>query len=118
MKHTNPSGRSETSVQRQQRNQFRMGIRVLVILYLCYLIYALIQGYRRGEPGMSGGMVALFCVLFAAAIVVIAALSLWQWKRGKEAAARLEAEERIRAEAERQRQTALEALEGGEEEDP
>ncbi len=117
MKQTNQSGRTETAVQRQQRNQLRMGIRVLLILYLCYLIYALIQGYRRGEPGMTGGMVALFCVIFAAAIVGIAIWSLRQWKRGKAAVARMEAEERASAEAERQRKAQLEALEGVEDED-
>lgn len=61
-----------------------MGIRVLVVIYLAYIIYKLITGYLSGASTMSLPVLVLFVLFFAAAILVILAVSLRQWKRERQ----------------------------------
>ena len=76
-----PDGRDRDPAQRQRHNNVWASVRVLAILYLAYLIYQMIQGYRRGEAGMNLPAVTAMIAVFIAALAAIVVLSIRQWRR-------------------------------------
>ena len=70
--------------QMERQNNARAAMRVLLALYLAYVIYQLIKGYASGESGMSPPLFAGAILLFSVAEVAILAFSVKRWKRGKE----------------------------------
>lgn len=94
MKHQDTqSGQKRDPVEYQRRNNIRITIRGLVVVYLGWLIFQMIQSYRSGEAGVSFPVIVLTVVVFIAAVVAIVILSYRQWKRGKAQVERMWAEQ-------------------------
>lgn len=86
-------GEREDPVARQQKNNLRLTLRGLVVLYLVWLIYQLVRGYRNGDSGMSLPMVIAVVCGFGGGAAAIAVLSYRRWKREGRRIAQLFAEQ-------------------------
>ena len=72
-----PEEKRSEPARREQQNNSRVTLRILLALYLAYLIYQMVKGYRlEGDPIL--GIAALF---FAVVEVVIVVGSLRRWLR-------------------------------------
>lgn len=72
-----PEEKSNEPARREQQNNSRVTLRILLAAYLAYLIYQMVKGYRlEGDPLL--GAAALF---FAVVEVVIVVTSLRRWLR-------------------------------------
>lgn len=72
-----PEEKRGNPAQQEQKNNSRVTLRILLALYLAYLIYQLGQGYFREQDPLLG-IAALF---FAAVEVAIVVDSLRRWVR-------------------------------------
>ena len=72
-----PEEKRKEPARREQRNNSRVTLRILLAVYLAYLIFQMVEGYRlEGDPIL--GIAALF---FTVAEVVIVVGSLRRWMR-------------------------------------
>ena len=62
----------------------RAALRVLLALYLAYVICQLIKGYFAGDLGMPMPAFYAALVFFIAAEIAILAFALRRWKQGRE----------------------------------
>lgn len=90
---TRQSGQKRDPVEYQRRNNIRITIRGLVVVYLGWLIIQMIQSYRSGDAGVSLQAVIITVTVFIVAVVFIVILSYRQWKRGKAQVERMWAEQ-------------------------
>ena len=70
--------------QAERRINARAALRVLLALYLAYVIYQLVKAYQAGDSGMSLPVFAAAVLFFSAAEVVIFVFALKRWKRGRD----------------------------------
>lgn len=68
---------------RQNRLKIRISIRVVAILYLCYLMYSMVQAYLRGQQGILLWQLILVIGIFVVLAGILIVMSVKQWKRGK-----------------------------------
>ena len=74
--------RSPFQVERQ--SNARAALRVLLALYLAYVIYKLVRGYFAGDLGMPLPVYYAALVVFVAAEIAILAFTLRRWKQSRE----------------------------------
>ena len=70
--------------QVERQTNARSALRVLLALYLAYVIYKLIRGYFAGDLGMPMPLYYAALVIFIAAEIAIAAFSLRRWRENRE----------------------------------
>ena len=71
----------------------RVSVRCLVIVYLGWLLYDLIQRYLAGTAGVGLPVVVATILGFVLAAVFLGLATYRQWRRGREELARLWAEQ-------------------------
>ena len=69
--------------QMERQTNARAALRVLLALYLAYVIYKLIRGYFAGDLGMSMPLYYAALVVFVAAEIAILAFTVRRWKQGQ-----------------------------------
>ena len=79
-----PRQDDRTPFQMEKNNNARAALRVLLALYLAYVIYQLIKGYLAGDLGMPMPAFYAALVFFIAAEIAILAFALRRWKQGRE----------------------------------
>ena len=79
-----PKQDDRTPFQMEKQVNARAALRVLLALYLAYVIYQLIKGYFAGDLGMSMPLFYTALVIFIAAEIAILAFALRRWKQGRE----------------------------------
>lgn len=70
--------------QMERQTNARSALRVLLALYLAYVIYKLVRGYFDGDLGMSMPLYYLALVVFVAAEIAIIAFTVKRWKENRE----------------------------------
>lgn len=70
--------------QVERQTNARAALRVLLALYLAYVIYKLIRGYFAGDLGIPMPLYYLVLVIFVAAEIAILAFTLRRWKQSRE----------------------------------
>lgn len=70
--------------QVERQTNARSALRVLLALYLAYVIYKLIRGYFAGDLGMPMPLYYAALVVFVAAEIAILAFTLRRWKENRE----------------------------------
>ena len=79
-----PKQDDRTPFQMEKNNNARAALRVLLALYLAYVIWQLIKGYLAGDLGMPLPAFYAALVFFIAAEIAILAFALRRWKQGRE----------------------------------
>ena len=79
-----PRQDDRTPFQMEKNNNARAALRVLLALYLAYVIWQLIKGYLAGDLGMPMPAFYAALVFFIAAEIAILAFALRRWKQGRE----------------------------------
>ena len=79
-----PRQDDRTPFQMEKNNNARAALRVLLALYLAYVIWQLIKGYLAGDLGMPLPAFYAALVFFIAAEIAILAFALRRWKQGRE----------------------------------
>ena len=79
-----PRQDDRTPLQMEKNVNARAALRVLLALYLAYVIYQLIKGYFAGDLGMPMPAFYAALVFFIAAEIAILAFALRRWKQGRE----------------------------------
>ncbi len=69
--------------QMERQTNARAALRVLLALYLAYVIYKLIRGYFAGDLGMSMPLYFTALVIFVAAEIAILAFTVRRWRQGQ-----------------------------------
>ena len=69
--------------QMERQTNARAALRVLLALYLAYVIYKLIRGYFAGDLGMSMPLYYAALVVFVAAEIAILAFTVRRGKQGQ-----------------------------------
>ena len=69
--------------QMERQTNARAALRVLLALYLAYIIYKLIRGYFAGDLGMPLPVYYAALVVFVAAEILILAFTVRRWKQGQ-----------------------------------
>ena len=70
--------------QVERQTNARSALRVLLALYLAYVIYKLIRGYFAGDLGMPMPVYYAALVVFIAAEIAILAFTLRRWRENRE----------------------------------
>ena len=70
--------------QVERQTNARSALRVLLALYLAYVIYKLIRGYFAGDLGMPMPVYYAALVIFVAAEIAILAFTVRRWKENRE----------------------------------
>ena len=70
--------------QVERQTNARSALRVLLALYLAYVIYKLIRGYFAGGLGMPMPLYYAALVVFIAAEIAILAFTVRRWKQNRE----------------------------------
>ena len=70
--------------QMEKNVNARAALRVLLAVYLAYVIWQLIKGYLAGDLGMPMPAFYAALVFFIAAEIAILAFALRRWKQGRE----------------------------------
>ncbi len=83
MKEKQPEKDTRTPFQMERQNNARAALRLLLSLYLAYVIYQLIKGYVTGDSGMSLPLFAAAILFFTAAEAAILVFSLKRWNQGR-----------------------------------
>lgn len=73
--------RGEPKKPNAQSLRVWLSIRILVLLYLSWLLYQLIQMYLEGSSTVGPGVELFFLAFFFAAIVLIAVFTYLGWKK-------------------------------------
>jgi len=76
-----PRQEKVSRVRAAQQDSIRTVVRILLALYLTYIIYTLIKGYRSGENDMSFPVLAAVVAVFGIAICAVAVLTVRQLMR-------------------------------------
>ena len=79
-----PTQDDRTPLQMEKNVNARAALRVLLALYLAYVICQLIKGYFAGDLGMPMPAFYAALVFFIAAEIAILAFALRRWKQGRE----------------------------------
>ncbi len=79
-----PGRDDRTPFQMEKQNNARAALRVLLAIYLAYVIYQLIKGYFAGDLGMSMPLFYGALVFFIAAEIAILAFALRRWRQGRQ----------------------------------
>ena len=79
-----PRQDDRTPLQMEKNVNARAALRVLLALYLAYVICQLIKGYFAGDLGMPMPAFYAALVFFIAAEIAILAFALRRWKQGRE----------------------------------
>ena len=78
-----PPKDEQNPFQMEKQNNARAALRVLLALYLAYIIYKLIQGYVTGSMDLSFPLFCAAVLLFVAAEAGILLFAVKRWKRGR-----------------------------------
>ena len=78
-----PRQDDRTPLQMEKNVNARAALRVLLALYLAYVICQLIKGYFAGDLGMPMPAFYAALVFFIAAEIAILAFALRRWKQGR-----------------------------------
>ena len=70
--------------QMERQSNARAALRVLLALYLAYIIYKLVRGYFAGDLGMSMPLYYTALVIFVAAEIAILAFTVRRWRQSRE----------------------------------
>ena len=70
--------------QMERQSNARAALRVLLALYLAYIIYKLVRGYFAGDLGMSMPLYYTALVVFVAAEIAILAFTVRRWRQSRE----------------------------------
>ena len=70
--------------QMERQSNARAALRVLLALYLAYVIYKLVRGYFAGDLGMPIPVYYAVLVIFVAAELAILAFTLKRWRESRE----------------------------------
>ena len=79
-----PKQDDRTPFQMEKNVNARAALRVLLALYLAYVICQLIKGYFAGDLGMPIPAFYAALVFFIAVEIAILAFALRRWKQGRE----------------------------------
>ena len=79
-----PRQDDRTPLQMEKNVNARAALRVLLALYLAYVIWQLIKGYLAGDLGMPLPAFYAALVFFIAAEIAIVAFAFRRWKQGRE----------------------------------
>ena len=74
--------------QMERQSNARAALRVLLALYLAYVIYQLIKGYFAGDLGMPMPAFYAALIFFIAAEIAILAFTVRRWRQSREKIAR------------------------------
>ena len=78
-----PKQDDRTPLQMEKNVNARAALRVLLAVYLAYVIWQLIKGYLAGDLGMPMPAFYAALVFFIAAEIAIVAFALRRWKQGR-----------------------------------
>ena len=79
-----PRQDDRTPLQMEKNVNARAALRVLLAVYLAYVIWQLIKGYLAGDLGMPMPAFYAALIFFIAAEIAILAFALRRWKQGRE----------------------------------
>ena len=79
-----PKQDDRTPFQMEKNVNARAALRVLLAVYLAYVIWQLIKGYLAGDLGMPMPAFYAALIFFIAAEIAIVAFALRRWKQGRE----------------------------------